>query len=55
MKDDIISILSCNQFLTEKEIQRFLPSFSSKKEIQEVLLQSAIQIKLVLLILPTVS
>ena len=39
MKDDIISILSCNQFLTEKEIQRFLPSFSSKKEIQEVLLQ----------------
>lgn len=39
MKDDIISILSCNRFLTEKEIQRFLPSFSSKREIQEVLLQ----------------
>ncbi|OAQ08422.1 hypothetical protein A3O17_03445 [Ligilactobacillus aviarius] len=39
MKDDIISILSCNQFLTEKEIQKFLPSVSSKKEIQEILLQ----------------
>ena len=39
MKDDFISILSCNRFLTEKEIQRFLPSFSSKREIQEVLLQ----------------
>src|SRR5699024_12625967 len=39
MKDDIISILSCNRFLTEKEIQKFLPPISSKKEIQEVLLQ----------------
>ena len=39
MKDNIISILSCNRFLTEKEIQKFLPPVSSKKEIQEVLLQ----------------
>lgn len=39
MKDNIISILSCNRFLTEKEIQKSLPPVSSKKEIQEVLLQ----------------
>ena len=31
MKDNIISILSCNRFLTEKEIQKFLPPVSSKK------------------------
>ena len=39
MQDNIISLLSCNQFLTEKEIQKFLPSISSKKKMQEILLQ----------------